>query len=397
MSGRHAFIAHFLLLSVVSGITIGMGKVVTTFFALHTGASAMQVGFISAMESLGMLLVTVPAGFLISRFGARRIYFISSLGPALLSLALPWLGVWYGIALARGLIGLCIPFRIVSMNSSFLEELKKLGSGKAGWYRGALTLGIGFLGPLLGNAFTQHTSYAISYSAIGALFAFMAFYSQVFLPGPRADTATQSVDEGGIFSQVRAMLANVEIGESCLLEFISSSTTSLFSTFILLIAMDVAHLPQERAIWLMLVQGATTVGSLFLLGPLLGGLGRRRAYGVSLICGIGGLLLLGFGANFGALAAGTVSLGVAAALVHLVNMAQLSRHTMNKSKISGLYNLAQMSGGFTGALIGGVLSHFFALQQLFLVWIPVLLLTALVCRLRVARRENVVAAVPAGD
>src|SRR5688572_8912621 len=180
---RYRFILHFLLLSVVSGITIGMGKVVTTFYALHTGASAMQIGLISAMESLGMLLVTLPAGFLISRYGARRIYFISSLGPALLSLAIPWLGVWYGIGLARGLIGLCIPFRIVSMNSSFLDELKKIGTGKAGWYRGALTFGMAFLGPLLGNAFTQHTTYTVSYIAVGALFGFMAFYSQVFLPG----------------------------------------------------------------------------------------------------------------------------------------------------------------------------------------------------------------------
>ena len=52
---------------------------------------------------------------------------------------------------ARLLIGLCIPFRIVAMNSAFLRQLKRIGNDKAGWYRGSLTLGMGLLGPLLGN------------------------------------------------------------------------------------------------------------------------------------------------------------------------------------------------------------------------------------------------------
>jgi MFS family permease len=382
---KHAFIAHFMLLSVISGITIGMGKVATTFFALHRGADTMQIGIISAMESLGMLLVTVPAGFLIARFGARRIYFISSLGPMVLSAVIPWLSAWYAIALARGLIGLCIPFRIVSMNSSFLQELKRLGSGKSGWYRGALTLGIGFLGPVLGNFFTEHTGYVWTYLAIGALFGFMAFYSQVFLPGPTVENSVAVTTVSSVFAEVKTMLANVEIGASCLIEFISSSTNSLFSTFILLIAIDVAHLPQQRAILLMLVQGATAVAALFAFGPLLRRLPQAMAYSISIVLACIGLALLGNGAGFAALAAGTVALSAGAALVHLINMDQLSRHALDKSKISGLYNLAQMSGGFFGAMIGGVLSRYFGLQKLFLIWIPILLVAALFLRWRSAQ------------
>ncbi len=383
--GQRNFIGHFMLLSVISGITIGMGKVTTTFYALHQGADSLQIGFISAMESLGMLLVTVPAGFLIARYGPRRIYFISSLGPMALSLVIPWASAWYAIAAARGFIGLCIPFRVVSMNSSFLRELKHLGASKSGWYRGALTLGMGFLGPLLGNFFTQQTGYLWTYVAIAFLFGFMAFYSQVFLPDRGAAPKVNS-SALEIVGEVRSMLANMQIGESCLIEFISSSTNSLFATYILLIAMEVAHLPPARAINLMLVQGATAVVSLFSFGHLLRLLPRRTAYVSSLTLACTGLLLLGFGFNFWLLSAGTVALGCGAALIHLINMDQLSRHALDKSKISGLYNLAQMSGGFFGALAGGVLSRFVGLQHLFVLWIPLLLVVALVCWARARAR-----------
>ena len=55
------FMANFLLLALVSGLTVGLGKVVTTIFAIDLGATAFQVGVIGSMESIGMVLVTVPA------------------------------------------------------------------------------------------------------------------------------------------------------------------------------------------------------------------------------------------------------------------------------------------------------------------------------------------------
>src|SRR5690606_20675505 len=131
------FLFKFMLLSVLSGITIGMGRVVTTLYALHIGADSLEVGLIASIEALGRLLMTLPAGFLVAAYGVQRIYFLSSLGPMLLSLAIPWMQSWTGVALMRGLISLCIPFRVVSMNSSFLLQLPRIGTSKAGWYRAA--------------------------------------------------------------------------------------------------------------------------------------------------------------------------------------------------------------------------------------------------------------------
>ena len=54
------FLASFLVLSMVSGMTVGLGKIVATLYAISLNATTFQIGLISAMESVGMVLVTVP-------------------------------------------------------------------------------------------------------------------------------------------------------------------------------------------------------------------------------------------------------------------------------------------------------------------------------------------------
>ncbi|MFK8400522.1 MFS transporter [Pseudomonas sp. BGr12] len=384
-----AFLLNFMLLAAFSGATIGMAKIVTTLYAISIGANAMQIGIISAMEALGMVILTLPAGFVIARFGARRVYFLASLGPMLLNLAIPLFGGWLWLACARLLIGLCIPFRIVAMNSAFLRQLKRIGNDKAGWYRGSLTLGMGLLGPLLGNWLSGAASFTWGFAAIGLCFGLMAFYSLGFWEGEApAEDVPVAAATGGLLQQVSAMLANVEIAESCLIELLSAATSALFGTFILLLAMDVAGLSQGQAVSLVMIQGLASVLGLFGFGYLIERSGRRLAYVSSLAAALAALLLLGVARDYWLLALGGVLLSAAAALIHLVNMAQLGEHAMDKSKISGLFNLASMSGSFSGALLGGAISHFVGLGNLFLCWIPLVLLAALFCWQRKQRRQS---------
>ena len=388
-TSRTTFLLNFMLLAAFSGATIGMAKIVTTLYALHLGANAMQVGIISAMESLGMIFLTLPAGFVIARYGARRVYFLASLGPMLLNLAIPLFGHWLWLAAARLLIGLCIPFRIVSMNSAFLQQLRHIGSSKAGWYRGALTVGMGLIGPLLGNWLSSSTSFTFGFVVIGLAFGAMAGYSLGFwsdAPPASADGAAAGAALG-MWGDIKSMIGNVEIAQSCLIELVGSATGSLFGTFIILLAMDVAKLSQTQAVSLVMVQGLASVVALFSLGYVLQRLGRVFAYVVSLSAAISALLLVGLAQNYWLLALGGVLLSTGTALIHLVNMTQMSEHSMDKSKISGLFNLASMVGGFSGAMLGGVLSHYLGLANLFLCWIPVVLGMAVLCWVRALRRH----------
>jgi MFS family permease len=362
------FMANFLLLALVSGLTVGLGKVVTTIYAIDLGATAFQVGVIGSMESIGMVLVTVPAGFIIARYGARGIYFASSLGPLLVNFAMPFAAGWAALAGGRWLIGLCIPFRMVAMNSAFLERLRGRGETRGGWYRGALTAGMAILGPASAGILILKAGVTAAFFIVAALFGVMAVFSLSFLPA-RQPAAEESVS---FIAEIGALLGNRAVAESSFVEFLSSATGSLFSTFILLLAAALPPLTREDGITVLLVQGVSTVALLFLSGTLVARLARGTAYALALALAAAALALLGFAHGFPALAAGAVLLSAASAVVHLINVRMLASIPGAKSKAAGLYNLASMTGSSAGALGGGLLTKLVPLQSVFLLWLPLL-------------------------
>lgn len=364
------FLASFVVLAAVSGLTVGLGKILTTLYAISLGATPFQIGVVSAMESIGMVLVTVPAGFIIARYGARGVYFLSSLGPLLVNLAMPFSTSWIALAGGRGLIGLCIPFRMVSMNSSFLERLKTLGQAKAGWYRGALTGGLAIIGPAAAALLSQRVGIAVSFWLVAALFGLMALFSLSFLP-VRDTGGTEAAP--GFIAELQLIFGNAGVAESCLVEFISSATNALFGTFIILVAAALPLLTEQDGIRVLLFQGVISVALLFLGGSLVQRLTTPLAYGISLALVAVALVALGLSGGFAGLAAGAALLSAGAAIVHLINVRMLSSLPGGKSKVAGLYNLASMTGSSFGAIAGGVASKFVAVQSVFLIWLPVLL------------------------
>ena len=389
-TSRPGFLVNFMLLAIFSGATIGMAKIVTTLYALSLGANAMQVGIISAMESLGMVFLTLPAGFVIARYGAKPIYFVSSLGPMLVNLLIPLFSGWLWLALAQWLIGLFIPFRIVAMNSAFLRELKHLGLSKAGWYRGALTLGLGLLGPLLGNQFSGEGQFHWAFVLISLCFGAMAVYSLSFWEGEPPSERAPALNLAAMFSEARGLLSLREIREPCAMEALNSATTSVFSTFIILYALQEAGLSQDRAVALVVIEGVGAVLALFGLGYVLRHLSQGLAYGLSLAFGVVSLVLIGVCQGFVWLALAGVLLSLAAAALHLLNMNQLSQQVQDKSKVSGLFQLASMAGGFVGAMAGGVISYLIGLGPLFVCW--ALLILVIAAAWYTARRQVPVAA-----
>ncbi|KAF1060825.1 MAG: hypothetical protein GAK45_02411 [Pseudomonas citronellolis] len=185
-----------------------------------------------------------------------------------------------------------------------------------------------------------------------------------------------------MLGQARHLLAHAEIAESCLVELFCGATSSLFSTFIILLAIQQAGLSQDRAVSLVMVQGVVLVLGLFSLGAHVQRSGLRGTYLQGLGLAVFGLALVGSGHSYLAYALGGASLSLAMALLHLLNMGQLAAQAQDKSRISGLFNLAGLLGSCSGALLGGAVAQWIGLGNLFLAWIPLLLLAALGCRLR---------------
>jgi MFS family permease len=359
----------FVSLALISGITIGMNKILVTLLALHLNAEAWQIGLLIGAESLSMMLMSLPAGVYISRFGARYVYAVSSVGAMILYPLIAYAGSWYVAALFLFIAGVCIPFRVVSMNTSWLERLPEVGTSRGGWYRGTLMLGIGLLGPLLGNLSSGHLGVQGSYWITSVMFAFMSIYGFFILSATRAPQIHSSVGAG--LKEMLRHLGDPLVRQVCIYDGLGGVVRGFFGTFIIVIAVRQLHWSAQEGVMLMVIEGAAFVAVLLLLGSVATRLGERRTYNLGHAALIVGLLFLGLSQGVVGLAIGAILQAVGQAFNHLVNVSRLAHSGRNIGHVSGLFTMVGMGGGFLGAMLGGLLSKGFALQDIFLLWIPV--------------------------
>lgn len=370
-----AFLIGFVGLTLLSGLTIGMNKVLATLLGIHLQVSNLQLATISSAETFAMALGTIPAGFILSRGNPKILYAGVSLTLALMFCVLPWLPQWQWVALVMFLVGLCISLRVVAMSTVFLVRLPEIGQSKAGWYKGTLTLGIQFLGPLTGN-------YAIAQLGLNAGFLVSAFmFALLAVVGWNVLPASTGARRGGAAdaSRWRELLRLPEVRVTYLFEVLASFTASSVGVFSILLALRVLQWPKEHAVWLMAVQGLSFVLVLFGLGHVVvHSAHRERLYGAAHLAVIMALLTLGLFPNSAAYLAASVLLGLGLGVNNLVNMDRISRAPVDKAKVSAHLTLLGMAGGTFGALTVGQLSDRLGLQPVFLIltlpWIAAWLL-----------------------
>lgn len=365
----HHFTYSFVGLALMSGITIGMNKILVTLLALHLNAESWQIGLLIGAESLSMMLMSLPAGIFISRFSARWVYAISSIGAMALYPLIGYSTSWYLAAIFLFIAGICIPFRVVAMNTSWLERLPEVGTSRGGWYRGTLMLGIGLVGPLLGNLVSSHLGIQGSYWITSILFAVMSFYGFTILSRTSEADTGKSV-RGGV-KEMLQYLRDPMVRQVCIYDGLGGMVRGFFGTFIIVIAVRQFHWSAQQGITLMVVEGAAFVAVLLLLGHVVAKLGEKLTYNLSHASLIVGLAFLGLSSGVVGLLIGAVLQAVGQAFNHLVNISRLAHSGKNMGHVSGLFTMVGMAGGFVGATLGGFLSKGFVLQDIFLLWIPI--------------------------
>ncbi|QQN39551.1 MFS transporter [Acinetobacter sp. CS-2] len=73
------FMSSFILLSVLAGLGMGVFRVLTSLYGVELNASGLQLGLISAAQSIGILLMALPIGVLVKRLGSLKVFTIGSL------------------------------------------------------------------------------------------------------------------------------------------------------------------------------------------------------------------------------------------------------------------------------------------------------------------------------
>ncbi|TFW22896.1 MFS transporter [Duganella callida] len=394
------FLTGFVGLTLLSGMTIGMNKVLSTLLGIHLGVSNLQLAMISSAETFAMALGTIPAGYILARGNPKYLYAAVSLTLSAAFCALPWLPGWQWVASLMFLVGLCISLRIVAMSTVFLVRLPEIGQSKAGWYKGTLTLGMQFAGPLTGNYAIANMGLKAGFLVSAAMFALLAFLGWHVMPetsgrrpgagsaagsgghtgarsGAHAATATVGVDgagsaaaSGGVASSWHELWRLPAVRTTYLFEILASFTASSVGVFSLLLAMRVLHWPHQHAVWLMAVQGLSFVVVLLGLGkPVLGSPRRDRIYGGAHLAIMLALLLLGTLPYTATYLFASVLLGLGLGVNALVNTDRIGRAPVDKAKVSSHLTLFGMVGGTGGALAAGRLADSIGLQHVFLAWL----------------------------
>lgn len=86
-------------------------------------------GILQSSLTLGILLTILPAGFLVDKYGPRRLFLLGAVGTGSMSMTAPMIDNFPLLMAAVMLIGGFSSFAAASLNASFFKNLAKIGPG----------------------------------------------------------------------------------------------------------------------------------------------------------------------------------------------------------------------------------------------------------------------------
>lgn len=373
---QNRFLIAFSLLSSVMGISVGIAKVTTSLYAVHLGASEAMLGLLAGSQSIGVLAMSIPLGFLVERHGPRKLFVFGTIVAGCLYVLMPLVPSAGFLLVCTAITGCFMPFRFVSLNTVFLEQLLRMGESKAGWNRGTHMAGNFLIGPMLAATAVALLDYRGTYWLIAALFALtIAMSSIVFGQVERTQLSARTVSFEEVRDQLALVFRDPDLRGACFAEFTTQAITQFYSFFIVVIALAELGFDATRASGLVSAQGLAYVFALFSLGGVTRTLGQLNSYLTS--AGIVSLALtvLGTAQSGAALLVGGVLLGLGAGLLQIVNLMRFARigARLGRGRIAGLNALVGPAGGMIGNLGGGLVGERIGLRTVFLLFIPLLL------------------------
>lgn len=367
---RNRFLLTFAVLSSLMGTTVGMAQVSASLYAVQLGSSKTMLGLIAGSQSVGVLIMSLPIGIWVDRFGPARPFVLGTLLAGATYALLPLWATPSWLLACTAAISFFMPLRFVSLNTVFLQQLAALGEAKAGWYRGTHMLGMFLLGPALGARAISSLGFAWTYRLISLAFVVTVLVSPIVFarysrpPEPQRASAWQALR-----SQLTWLVRDRELCAVSLIEASTQAVGAFFTFFVVVMAVSSIHLNPAQASTLVGAKGITFILALFALGGLIKRLGQQRAYLLGFAAITAALLLLGVAQGGALLWLGSLTLGLGLGAVQIATLtryAQIGGRT-GYGKVSGLSALVGPSGGVLGSLFGGLLSKWVGLPTTFLI------------------------------
>lgn len=372
------FLIVFALLASLMGTSVGVARIVTTFFALQLGADARMLGLLAAGQMAGTVIISVPIGYLADHFGPWRL-FVAGSSLAGLTYALIPAGDSAGFLLgATTAISFFMPLRFVSLNTVFFDQIRKMGPGKAGWYRATHLSGQFLIGPVAGVSLISLLGYAGAWWTLAASFALTIAISPLvfgnFSPKPPA-RAPRRPDLRFVAAEFALLARHRKLQGVCIVTVCVEGLMAYHATFIIAIALQVLGLDAAGASTFVTGTGLSYIVTLLLMGGPVGRFGVRNSFlfGFGLI--MAALLVLGSAASPAGLWPGVVMLGIGVGIAQTVTISHAAEigGEIGQGKVSGLIMTMMPIGVMLGGFIGGWAAQLVGLQTVFYVFVPVFL------------------------
>jgi len=373
----NAMLTSYLVLNVVSGSVAGALQLAVPLFALKLAASTAEIGLIRGISGVGMLLLVVPAGFLVDHFGARRLFLIGSIVATLLTFVIPFSSIPFHLVLLQGVAGIFGSIKGTSLNASFFERIKDLGLDKVGWFKGSMSIGMTFLGPLFAG-------WAVAFLELPTVFRILSVLTLVpttlvFLfhrDTPRTANIGLLKGISSQWSDFREVWRDNPLGLPLVTEALATGCFSCFAAFVVPIVVAGMHRPASHASALISMEGGVFILTVFLAGKFVPKLAPSRLY--LLAAGATSLSLVGVGLSkqYLPLAVFAGSMGIGLGLFNLVTATRQGMVRGSRGKTVSLFTAAIGAGASLGPMVGGLLAGLVGTSGTFLLFVPAFLLLA---------------------
>lgn len=375
--GANRFLVVFAMLAVLMGTSVGVAKITTALYAIALGANAEQLGLLVAGQVAGTLVMSIPIGFLVDHYGPRRLFVLGSALAGVTYALIPAVAAPSFLLGCTTAVSFFMPLRFVSLNTVFFEQIRRMGAGKAGWYRGTHLAGQFLIGPGIAVALIHALGYAGTWWVLAASFALTIAVSPVvlrdFARPPSGNAEPPSLRRAG--GDLLALLRDRELRSICVIDIAVESAFTYQTAFVVAIALQVFHLGEAAASAFVTGTGLSFIATLLLTGSLAAQLGPRVCYRIGFSLTAAGLLLLGSASGPGWMWPGIVLLGIGLGLVQTVTLSRVAQigGRLGQGKVSGLILMTFPIGGILGGLLGGWAGERLGLQAVYYLFVPVFL------------------------
>lgn len=367
------FFFNFLMINFLTGAASGILQLVIPLYALALKATVAQLGLVTGIGSIGRIFIILPSGFLIDRYGTKKLYIFSTGLNVITVLSLTQAGSPYALMLIMVLQGMMQSVSFMSLQTSLLKQLPTLDANKSGWQKSSVLLGFHLIGPVLGGRLIQNIRFSGTFLVISVILGLGIGFSLSRKQGvvPKSSREIPGLPRGQLM-QLKEMLIDRFLLKLMLVEGFISLSFANFRTFVVPIAVEILHLPVQTTSWLILSQGAATTAMVLGGGKLLTLFSLGWIFGGGCFLIIFGTCLMAKTESVGFFWAGTVLFGCGTGLLALYNFTRMSMAQGQKGKIAAMLSLSVAIGSIIGPVLGGLIGDKLTLQAVF--WTPALVL-----------------------